>query len=601
MAIRRLTLLACAGLSLAAPAVGSASTLSVSGAQVVYRASNGEANQVVIDPVAATFRVTDDGAVIGASAPCAVTAGSQGHVATCPSAGITLLDVSTANRDDELTFNGSTRLSANGGTGFNTLVGGSGNDTLVSAAGAQTDNMSGRGGNDVLNSTRASGSSLFTAVLDGGLGKDQVRAGSPNSDLLGGDGNDALVGGPGSDNLDGGIGVDNLSGGPADDSLRGGPGTDVLNGGDGPDVADFSDHGTAVTVKLDGVANDGSAGENEFVKADVEGAVGGTAGDTLIGNAGDNFLQGLDGGDTITGGNGEDSLCGDGQASSDSYYFVYCELYTGGGVDSLNGGNGDDVLSGGGAADVLDGGAGALGGVDTADFSSRFTDMTVTLDNVADDGDAGEGDNVKTTVENVLMGAGTDTVTASAADNYVVGGGGVDTLNGGDGSDRLCGEFGFLAFFPSAPGFCSSFPGGGTNTLNGGTGDDEMGGGLEADVFNGGTGNDTADLSDHDTDLTVTLDGTADDGSGAEGDNVKADVENVIGGSGSDTLTGSALPNVLMEGTARSTPSTARTATTCSPGARAPTSSTVATTSTSRRTRATAGSSSSARAAPTSP
>ena len=112
-------------------------------------------------------------------------------------------------------------------------------------------------------------------------------------------------------------------------------------------------------VRLDGVANDGSAGENDFVKADVEGAVGGTAGDTLIGNTGDNFLQGLDGADTITGANGEDALCGDGTASSDSYFFGYCELSSGGAADNLNGGNGDDQLSGGGGADVLDGGAGA--------------------------------------------------------------------------------------------------------------------------------------------------------------------------------------------------------------------------------------------------
>ena len=149
--------------------------------QVVYRAGNGEANQVVIDPVAATFRLTDDGAVISASGPCAVTAGSQGHVATCPNAGITLLTVTTGNRDDELTFNGSTRLSANGGTGYNTLVGGSGNDTLVSAAGAQTDSMSGRGGNDVLELDPRLRVRIVTATLDGGLGNDQVRAGAPSS------------------------------------------------------------------------------------------------------------------------------------------------------------------------------------------------------------------------------------------------------------------------------------------------------------------------------------------------------------------------------------------------------------------------------------
>jgi hypothetical protein len=49
-------------------------------------------------------------------------------------------------------------------------------------------------------------------------------------------------------------------------------------------------------------------------------------------------------------------------------------------------------------------------------------------------------------------------------------------------------------------------------------------------------------------DVGVTLDGNPNDGSVGEGDNVAADVENVIGGLGSDLLSGSAGPNELDGG-----------------------------------------------------
>jgi len=46
--------------------------------------------------------------------------------------------------------------------------------------------------------------------------------------------------------------------------------------------------------------------------------------------------------------------------------------------------------------------------------------------------------------------------------------------------------------------------------------------------------------------VTVTLDDVANDGRSAEGDNVKADVENLNGGSANDRFTGDADANVLL-------------------------------------------------------
>jgi Ca2+-binding RTX toxin-like protein len=65
--------------------------------------------------------------------------------------------------------------------------------------------------------------------------------------------------------------------------------------------------------------------------------------------------------------------------------------------------------------------------------------VDVTIDGVADDGGALDGgkDNVLLSVENVLGGAGEDTLTGSAAPNALTGGGGADNLHGLAGNDTI--------------------------------------------------------------------------------------------------------------------------------------------------------------------
>jgi hypothetical protein len=109
---------------------------------------------------------------------------------------------------------------------------------------------------------------------------------------------------------------------------------------------------------------------------------------------------------------------------------------TGAGKDWLMGGDGDDTLDGGLGADVLIGGA----GTDTADFSARTGSVAVTLDGTANDGQAGEGDNVSgNSIESVTGGGADDSLTGSAAANALMGGAGNDTLDGGAGGDTLDG------------------------------------------------------------------------------------------------------------------------------------------------------------------
>ena len=99
-------------------------------------------------------------------------------------------------------------------------------------------------------------------------------------------------------------------------------------------------------------------------------------------------------------------------------------LHGEGGADTLNGDDGDDTLEGGAAGDVHNGGA----GFDTADYSARTEPVTADLDGAADDGETAEADNVRPDIEQLLGGAGDDTLTGNNAANVLDGGVGNDVL-----------------------------------------------------------------------------------------------------------------------------------------------------------------------------
>ena len=133
----------------------------------------------------------------------------------------------------------------------------------------------------------------------------------------------------------------------------------------------------------------------------------------MIGGPNHDSLHGSSGKDTLDGGGGPDTIQG------------------GDNEDLLRGGAGNDSLSPGGGPDTIEGGA----NVDTVMYN-RGEDEHVRVslfDNVANDGELGEGDNVKSDVENASGGDGNDTLTGSAGPNGLYGGRGHDTLYGGAG------------------------------------------------------------------------------------------------------------------------------------------------------------------------
>jgi Ca2+-binding RTX toxin-like protein len=187
---------------------------------------------------------------------------------------------------------------------------------------------------------------------------------------------------------------------------------------------------------------------------------GGDGDDLLTGSGADDALRGEAGDDVLSGGGGND------------------DVYDGPGADRVMGGRGADHLFADATADPGDdyhGGA----GVDTVYYSARQTPLTISIDNVADDGQSGENDNVHLDVEQLFGGAGGDVLVGSSNADMLVGGGGLDELYGGGGDDTLdCG------------GGCSEFGGEGNDELRGSSFDDILDGGPGLDVYRASWGND---------------------------------------------------------------------------------------------------------------
>lgn len=288
--------------------------------------------------------------------------------------------------------------------------------------------------------------------------------------------------------------------------------------------------------------------------------------DNLTGTAGDDVILGLGGADTISGGGGDDRLCG------------------GSGNDHVTGGAGSDVLLGGAGDDRLDGGSGpdALSGqlgTDTASYATRASGVGVDIDGAADDGNSADGpagarDNVKADVENLIGGTSNDTLTGSAANNALDGRDGADVLRGLGGTDTVSyagrsdavsvdldgvADDGNSADGPAGArdnvkaDIENLIGGKGADTLSGSAADNAFDGGPGPDTFTGFGGADTVTYASRGVGVSVDIDGAADDGSSSDGptgarDNVRADIENLVGGSGPDTLIGSGRDNVLTGG-----------------------------------------------------
>lgn len=452
----------------------------------------------------------------------------------------------------ENAVSGSGNDSIFGNTAANTLTGNAGNDRLYGLSG--NDTLNGGAGMDTLYGSTGNDS------LSGGGGNDTLYGSADNDRLNGGNGDDYLSGGSGNDVLAGDDGVDSLYGGSGVDVLKPGQGGidegDIYDGGADTDYLDMTDLTTGYTIDLAsgfvkyffpiivlpgegaGVA---APGVITATLSNIENVWGAGGNDNITGDANANYLWGYDGNDALDGGDGNDTLSGG--AGDDT-------LTGGAGIDNSYGGSGNDVLGPGSAGisqgEVYSGGS----GTDTIDMSvmtsSGYTinlttgdlqwsgvilPITITASMIG--------------IENVVGAGGGDNITGSSGNNVLRGGGGSDLITGEGGVDRLYG-------------------GAGDDTLRASS---DSSGIDDGEVYDGGAGIDTLDLSTLTSGYTVNL-GTGTfswspfilGAGGAASDfiippiiitPVNATVngiENIIGAAGNDSLTGDAGANVIDAG-----------------------------------------------------
>jgi acrosin len=224
-----------------------------------------------------------------------------------------------------------------------------------------------------------------------------------------------LIGGTASDTFNvTGAQTLNLSGGTGNDSFAFAAGASLdgfANGGSGVDLLDYSSYITPVSVNLAGTTAMNISG----LVSGIENINGGSANDTLTGDANANVLNGNGGDDLLTGG-----------AGNDTYVFT------------ANWGD-DSVIED------------ALGGNDALDFSAIAAGLLVDLNgSLTVTSGANRLIHNAQNLENLTAGSGNDTFAINGSqqfnlnggpgnDNFVFADGAVlnGTLNGGSGTDLV--------------------------------------------------------------------------------------------------------------------------------------------------------------------
>lgn len=446
-------------------------------------------------------------------------------------------------------------LSLGSGNDDLTLVGG--DDTVK--AGQGNDRILGMGGNDMIEGQWGGD------YLDGGAGNDKLYAydayigvddGSEIDTLIGGAGDDLLSFGYG-DNADGGTGTDRLSislrsataGAVLDLTVLFAGGTITLGGGtitgfEAYDVIYGTDYGDTIITGdapnvgiflLTGIQ--GFGGDDAITTGSRADTVSGGLGNDIIhsggdqdrisGDEGNDILYADAGNDTVFGGDGNDEIHGG--ADNDT-------IQADAGIDQLFGDGGNDSLRGGTGADMMNGGAGddtyyledgdtiveaVGGGFDTVytDSTFQFAATNFALSAGAEIEVFAASGNSNIVDVNLTGNEFGQRIVGNIRNNILDGGGGADTLVGGQGNDiyivdvtgdvvtenagegtdeiRTALSSYSLAALPNVENLTGTSNSGQTltgntvgNVLRGGGGNDVLDGASGADTMIGGGGND---------------------------------------------------------------------------------------------------------------
>lgn len=358
-----------------------------------------------------------------------------------------------------------------------TIVGTPGDDALRGTP--SRDVIWGGAGNDEI------AGSLGNDLICGGTGDDLIHGGRGNDELYGETGTDRVVGDLGDDKASGGageydevagsLGIDMLNGGAGSfDLVHGDYGYDRMDGGPGEDdIASFATDvaggkGSGVWVSLAAHKARGDGHDRLFRLEDIEGSA---FRDTLIGEKGDNRINGGPGDDTLIGGGGTDELvggqgsdgcqgaksrtvsCGKEEPPKASAYVQLDRTKGGGGGLEIIGGGGPDEFTVAFDAESESFGVTAAKGIAIGAGCARVGNSPSQVACAANGparwltADLGPGDD-RFRAEGSLAGAqnvrvagglGDDVIKAGAEDDLLEAGPGSDRLYGGDGADGLVG------------------------------------------------------------------------------------------------------------------------------------------------------------------
>jgi len=391
------------------------------------------------------------------------------------------------------------RFDADSALGLITLIETSGSDTidLSSTAASVALNLA-SGAAQVVNSNLSLtlGSELSFENMIGGSGSDRLTGNSLSNTLTGNAGNDILNGGLGSDLLIGGLNNDTYlfttATAPEADQV-------TENTNEGIDTLNFAALTTSVSLHL-GSSLVQTVHTNRTLKLNspntFENSIGGSGADLLAGNGQNNTLSGGPGDDKLGGGAGSDLLIGG--LNNDTYLFTTATTAetdqvtenTNEGIDTLNFSaiNGGVVLN--------------LG---TAAIQTVHANRNLRLNSFS-------------TVENVIGGAGSDTLIGNALANRLTGGNGNNILVGLDGGDIL-------------------EAGSGRDLLIGGLGLDKVTGGAGEDILIAGRTTSDASLTNLNTLRTQWTSGIS----------YSTRIANIRAGVGSSIFSLKAKTNVLND------------------------------------------------------
>lgn len=431
---------------------------------------------------------------------------------------------------------------------------------------------------------------ITSVTINGGAGADQLAA-RPELD---------------GSFLNGGTGADTLIGGLDDETFSGGADADQV-AYVAPEGAGI-DRTAGVTASLPATAaatttGNGTTGESDTIRGDVEGLIGGQGNDTLTGNGAVNTLAGAAppgtagvattpaGTDTIVAGGGNDTvLAGDrGSVSGGDGNDQVVGGRDTGATTIVSGGIGDDTLVSGLGDDALAGGAGAdtvaYASVTAAGLNRALNGVTVDLAAGTGGQTAGglEQDTIATDIETVAGSNGGDVLQGSSRAETIAGAvppntpgvtstpAGNDAITGGDGADTLLGgDTGSVAGQGGNDQVVGGRSTAGTTVVTGGIGDDSVVSNTGKDDLSGGEGDDALAYAsvalagiNRTTGVTLVLPdpgapASTGNGGPGEGDLIRGDFETLAGSNGSDSIKGNNQSNTLAgvapAGTAGVTP-----------------------------------------------